>query len=118
MDYKESYELTLQQLYFATREIAERDRREEKNLIVLGYLEAIIISFDSSLDRLQGERKTSAINTLKKLYFVFNHLGRIYLDELSARKKLFKAQSEILELSRTIEELQSQLKVERELNNF
>jgi dihydroneopterin aldolase len=42
MDYKQAYEKTLEDLFFASREIEERDRREEKNLIVLSELNGII----------------------------------------------------------------------------
>jgi curved DNA-binding protein CbpA len=96
MDYKKAYFETLEQLYFKTREIEERDRAEEQNLRTIEHLKSIIQKFDESVDLLEGVRKENAIKTLKSLYFVFNRLGSVYLDELAARKKSFKLQKENL----------------------
>jgi hypothetical protein len=109
MDYKQAYMETLEQLYFKTRELSERDRREEDNLKVLSELHTLITTFDRSFDTLEGKRKDNALNTIKTLIFVFNSLGKIYLDELAARKKLIQAQKDILTLSEKITTLESEL---------
>lgn len=118
MDYKEAYQETLQQLFFKTRELEAIERREEKNLIVLGQLEAVILQFDMSVDRLDGARKETALNTLKKLYFVFDHIGRIYLDELAARKKKFESDKLVLELLAKIGTIEKELEIERKIKEF
>ena len=112
MDYKKAYLETLEQLYFKTREIEERDRAEEQTLRTIEHLKSIIQKFDESVDLLEGARKENAIKTLKSLYFVFNRLGSVYLDELAARKKSFKLQKENLELLNTINDLNEQIKLQ------
>jgi hypothetical protein len=109
MDYKQAYMETLEQLFFKTRELSERDRREEDNLRVLSELHTLITTFDRSFDTLEGKRKDNALNTIKKLIYVFNSLGKIYLDELAARKKLIQAQKDILMLTEKITALESEL---------
>lgn len=109
MDYKKAYLETLEQLYFKTREIEERDRAEEQNLRTVEHLRSIIKKFDESVDLLDGARKENALKTLKSLYYVFNRIGSVYLDELEARKKSFKLEKENLELLNTINELQCQI---------
>lgn len=109
MDYKKAYLETLEQLYFKTRELDEKSRTEEKTIYVLERLKTIITTFDSGVESMEGKRKENAINTLKSLYFVFNHIGRIYLDELAARKKMFKLEKENYDLKIQINELCTQL---------
>jgi hypothetical protein len=118
MDYKQAYEKTLEDLFFASREIEERYRREEKNLIILDTLRSVISSFDSSIDRLQGERKTNALNTLKKLYMVFIGIGGVYLDELSARKKSYQVQKENIELVKIIDELKKEIETLKKIDEL
>jgi hypothetical protein len=109
IDYKAAYMFTLEQLYFKTRELSERDRREEDNLRVLSELHTLITTFDRSFDTLEGKRKDNALNTIKTLIYVFNSLGKIYLDELATRKKLIQAQKDILMLTEKITTLESEL---------
>jgi hypothetical protein len=116
MDYKQAYLTTLEQLYFKTRELSERDRREEDNLRVLSELHTLITTFDRSFDTLEGKRKDNALNTIKTLIFIFNSLGKIYLDELAARKKLIQAQKDILTLTEKITTLESELNALRQID--
>jgi hypothetical protein len=118
MDYKEAYMFTLEQLYFKTRELSERDRREEDNLKVLSELHTLITTFDRSYDTLEGKRKDNALNTIKTLIYVFNSLGKIYLDELAARKKLIQAQKDILMLTEKITALESELNALRQIDSL
>jgi len=111
-DYKKRYLETLEQLYFKTRELDERDRSEEQNLRTVEHLRSIIQKFDDSVELLDGTRKENAIKTLKSLYFVFNRLGNIYLSELAARKKAFKLEKENLELLNKINELNEQIRLQ------
>tara|TARA_R110000868_G_scaffold151116_1_gene374708 strand:- start:1948 stop:2289 length:342 start_codon:yes stop_codon:yes gene_type:complete len=111
MDYKKRYLETLEQLYFKTREINERDRQEEQNLRTVEHLRSIIQKFDESVELLDGVRKENALKTLKSLYFVFNRLGTVYLAELAARKKAYKLEKENFELLKKINELNEQIRL-------
>jgi len=109
MDYKKRYLETLEQLYYATRELEARDRAEEQNLRTIEHLRSIIQKFDESVELLEGARKENALKTLKSLYFVVNRTGNVYLDELSSRKKAYKLEKENFELLKKIDELQCQI---------
>jgi hypothetical protein len=116
MDYKKAYFETLESLFFKTRELSERDRREEDNLRVLSELHTLITTFDRSFDTLEGKRKDNALNTIKTLIFVFNHIGKIYLDELAARKKNIQLQKDILTLTEKITALESELNALKQID--
>ena len=118
MDYKKAYEETIEKLYFVTRENNNWRKEEDTKYYVLTQLSEVISALFDSIDSLPIQRKIAAENTLKKLLVVFDNLAKFYFDEMVMRKKLFKAQSEILELSRKIEQLENELKVEKELNKF
>jgi len=118
MDYKEEYLLTIEQLFFKSRELEESQRREEKNLNVIESLRAIISDFDTKAEGLQGTRKESALNVTKKLIYIFNHIGKIYLDELAARKKSYLLQKDNQDLARIIEELKKEIELQKNINDF
>jgi len=70
MDYQEAYEKTFDQLFFATRSLNAKERKEDEALIALDDLRAIINDFIVQVDKIQGERKKeweNRIETLKKV---------------------------------------------------
>lgn len=116
MDYKKEYQQTIEQLFFAVRELEEHKKSEELNYLVLSNQSQVIGSLWENLDKMQGARKDNAEKTMQKLIFVFMHIGKIYLDELKWRKDLFKANQSLLEASKRIEELEKELKLEKQFN--
>jgi hypothetical protein len=104
MDYKEKYKETIQQLFFATRELEEHKRSEELNYLVLSNQSEVIGSLWENLDKMQGIRRDNAEKTMQKLIFVFMHIGKIYLDELKWRKDLFKANESLIDAVLTEQE--------------
>lgn len=118
MDYKEAYEATMESLYFQTRELSRAQRREEVNIIVLDSLNAIINDFILQVDKIQGERKKEWETRIKTLKQVYTHIGAQYLEELHWRKKCYKLEQNILEMSRQIEELKAENDKLKQLNEF
>ena len=116
MDYKKQYQQTIEQLFFAVRELEEGKKAEEMNYLILTKQSEVIGSLFENLDKMEGQRKDNAENTMQKLIFVFMHIGKIYLDELKWRKDLFKANQSLLEASKRIDELEKELRIEREMN--
>ena len=118
MDYKEAYEATMESLYFQTRELTKVQRGEEINIIVLDSLNAIINDFILQVDKIQGERKKEWEMRIKTLKQVYNHIGAQYLEELHWRRKCYKLEQNILDMSRQIEELKTENEKIRGLNEF
>lgn len=118
MDYKEKYKETIEQLFFATRELEEHKRSEELNYLVLSKQSEVIGSLWENLDKMQGARKDNAEKTMQNLIFVFMHIGKIYLDELKWRKDLFKANQSLIDAAKKIEELEQELKLEKQFNEI
>lgn len=116
MDYKKEYQNTIEQLFFAVRELEESKKSEELNYLILTKQSEVIGSLYENIDKMEGARKDNAENTMQKLIFVFMHIGKIYLDELKWRKDLFNANKSLIEASKRIEELEKELRTEREIN--
>ena len=116
MDYKKEYQNTIEQLFFAVRELEESKKSEELNYLILTKQSEVIGSLYENLDKMEGQRKENAETTMQKLIFVFMHIGKIYLDELKWRKDLFKANQSLLDAAKRIEELEKELRTEREMN--
>ena len=117
-DYKEKYDKTLEQLFFTTREFSKVQRGEEINIIILDSLNAIINDFISQVDKIQGERKKEWEMRIKTLKETYNHIGAQYLEELHWRRKCYKLEQNILDMSRQIEELKTENEKIRGLNEF
>lgn len=112
---EDKYAETLEQLYFATRSLMAKERKEDEAIKALDDLRAIINDFIIQVDKIQGERKKEwemRVNTLKN---VFNQVGSIYLNELYWRKKVYKLESDCLNLTSEIERLKKEIEV---LNNI
>jgi hypothetical protein len=118
MNYKAEYEKTVEQLFFAVRELDETKRLEEVNYTILCLLSSVISALWDSLDKIPMQRKTSAEITLQRLIKVFMHLGKFYMDELKWRKDLFYANKALLEASAIIEGLKLEIEKINEINNF
>lgn len=118
MDYKEAYEATMESLYFQTRVLSKMERSEEVNIIVLDSLNAIINDFTIQVDKIQGERKKEWETRIKTLKQVYTHIGAQYLEELHWRKKCYKLEQNILEMSRQVEELKAENDKLKQLNEF
>jgi len=116
MDYKKEYQQTIEQLFFAVRELEEHKKAEELNYLVLSNQSEVIGSLWENLDKMQGARRDNAEKTMQKLIFVFMHIGKIYLDELKWRKDLFKANQSLIDAAKKIEELEKELVIERQFN--
>jgi hypothetical protein len=116
MDYKKEYQQTIEQLFFAVRELEEHKKAEELNYLVLSNQSEVIGSLWENLDKMQGTRRENAEMTMQKLIFVFMHIGKIYLDELKWRKDLFKANQSLIDAAKKIEELEKELLIEKEMN--
>lgn len=116
MDYKKEYQQTIEQLFFAVRELEEHKKAEELNYLVLSKQSEVIGSLWENLEKMQGTRRDNAEMTMQKLIFVFMHIGKIYLDELKWRKDLFKANQSLIDAAKRIEELEKELLIEREMN--
>jgi hypothetical protein len=117
-EFKDKYLETIEHLFFATRDLNKIQREQEVSLAILDQLRAIINTFSTGLDRLQGERKINAENTIKTLKKVFEHIGAIYLQELYWRNKDFQAQKTILEMTAKIQELEHELQIFKDVENF
>ena len=118
MDYQEAYEKTFDQLFFASRSLNAKERKEDEALIALDDLRAIINDFIVQVDKIQGERKKeweNRIETLKKVYY---QVGSIYLNELLWRKKVYKLESDNLNLTSEIERLNKEIEVLKGINEF
>lgn len=118
MDYKKEYQQTIEQLFFAVRELEEHKKAEELNYLVLSNQSQVIGSLWENLDKMTGARKENAEKTMQKLIFVFMHIGKIYLDELKWRKDLFKANQSLIEATKKIEELEKQIKTLQEIDSL
>jgi hypothetical protein len=116
MDYKKEYQQTIEKLFFAVRELEEHKKAEELNYLVLSKQSEVIGSLWENLDKMQGTRRDNAEMTMQKLIFVFMHIGKIYLDELKWRKDLFKANQSLIDAAKKIEELEQELKLEKQFN--
>tara|TARA_R110000868_G_scaffold185711_5_gene427743 strand:+ start:789 stop:1151 length:363 start_codon:yes stop_codon:yes gene_type:complete len=116
IDYKQQYQQTIEQLFFAVRELEEGKKAEELNYLILTKQSEVIGFLFENLDKMEGARKDNAESTMQKLIFVFMHIGKIYLDELKWRKDLFKANQSLLDAAKRIEELEKELIIERQLN--
>lgn len=114
----EKYLTTLEQLFFATRNFSEVQKKQEQTFAVLAALSALISTFYSSLDRLQGERKINAESTIKTLQMVFSEIGSSYLLELYFRNKCGEYEKALIEASKRIEQLENEIKLLNNLTNF
>jgi hypothetical protein len=114
----EKYIETLEQLFFATRNFSEVQKRNENTFAVLSDLSALISTFYSSLDRLQGERKINAENTIKTLQRVFSEIGSSYLLELYFRNKCGQYEKALIEASKKIENLENEIILLNNLETF
>ena len=111
MSAEQKYQETLEQLYFVTRDLTEVQKKQEQTFIAVSELSALISTFHTSLDTLQGERKTKAINTIKTLQMVFSEIGSSYLMELYFRNKCFQYEKSIIEATKKIERLEKEINI-------
>lgn len=111
MSAEQKYQETLEQLYFVTRDLTEVQKKQEQTFIAVSELSALISTFHTSLDTLQGERKTKAINTIKTLQMVFSEIGSSYLMELYFRNKCFQYEKSIMEATQKIERLEKEINI-------
>ena len=111
MSVEQKYQETLEQLYFVTRDLTEVQKKQEQTFIAVSELSALISTFHTSLDTLQGERKTKAINTIKTLQMVFSEIGSSYLMELYFRNKCFQYEKSIMEATQKIERLEKEINI-------
>ena len=118
MSVEQKYQETLEQLYFVTRDLTEVQKKQEQTFIAVSELSSLISTFHTSLDTLQGERKTKAINTIKTLQMVFSEIGSSYLMELYFRNKCFQYEKSIMEATQKIEKLEKEITILNNLNNF
>jgi hypothetical protein len=111
MSVEQKYQETLEQLYFVTRDLTEVQKKQEQTFIAVSELSSLISTFHTSLDTLQGERKTKAINTIKTLQMVFSEIGSSYLMELYFRNKCFQYEKSIMEATKKIERLEKEINI-------
>jgi hypothetical protein len=111
MSVEQKYQETLEQLYFVTRDLTEVQKKQEQTFIAVSELSSLISTFHTSLDTLQGERKTKAINTIKTLQMVFSEIGSSYLMELYFRNKCFQYEKSIMEATKKIELLEKEINI-------
>ena len=117
-DYKQKYHETIESLYFVTRSLSAMERESEINLTILSQLQAIINDFIVQVDKIHGNKKIEWENRVKTLINIFNHIGGIYYSELMFRKKCYKLEKNILDLSRQIDELKAENEKLKQLNEF
>lgn len=110
MKYEKEYRETLEQLYFATREIEAKERHEEICYQVLANQGQAIDEIHSSIEKLTGERLEKWEKLLSKMIRVYYHLGHVYMSELKWRKMLKEKDKALLEAADRISELENQLK--------
>lgn len=111
MSVEQKYQETLEQLYFVTRDLTKVQKKQEQTFIALSELSALISTFYTSLDTLQGERKTKALNIIKTLQMVFSEIGSSYLMELYFRNKCFEYEKSIMEATQKIERLEKEINI-------
>ena len=111
MSVEQKYQETLEQLSFVTRDLTEVQKKQEQTFIAVSELSSLISTFHTSLDTLQGERKTKAINTIKTLQMVFSEIGSSYLMELYFRNKCFQYEKSIIEATKKIERLEKEINI-------
>lgn len=114
----EKYLETLEQLFFISQSFSKVEKKEEYCLAILDSLRALILTFDSSVDTLQGQRKINALNTIKILKEIFNYLGSQYIAEIYWRKKTYKLEQSLIDAAKEIEDLKAQINVLTNLESF
>ena len=115
MDYREEYLKTVEQLFFATRELEKQKRHEDTAYRVLIEQAKVIDGIWANLEKMTGPRLENAEKMLKGLVFVYNRIGAVYMAELKWRKQLNEAQKSLLEAAEKINVLENQLKATEEL---
>lgn len=109
MDYKKAYEETFEQLFIATSQLSKSEVAEEKTYLVLCTQSQVIAEIYRNLDKVTGERKDKAEAMLKRLILVYNHIGKVYMDELIARKRNIALDKALLEAADEIKQLENQI---------
>lgn len=118
MSVEQKYQETLEQLYFVTRDLTKVQKKQEQTFIALSELSELISTFNTSLDTLQGERKTKALNIIKTLQMVFSEIGSSYLMELYFRNKCFEYEKSIMEATQKIERLEKEINILTQIDNL
>ena len=118
MSVEQKYQETLEQLYFVTRDLTQVQKKQEQTFIALSELSALISTFYTSLDTLQGERKTKGLNIIKTLQMVFSEIGSSYLMELYFRNKCFEYEKSIMEATKKIERLEKEINILTQIDNL
>lgn len=118
MTIEQKYKETMEQLYYATRDLNEIQKRNESTFVVLSDLSKLISTFYTSLDTLQGQRKINALEAIKTLQSVFNEIGSSYILELYFRDKCGQYEKALIEASKEIESLKKEIEVLNQINNL
>ena len=110
MDYKLAYEKTVEQLFLTQQQLITHENEKELTYKILCNQSEVIGEIWAGLEKATGERREKAELMLQKLILVFNHMGRVYLNELAARKRNLELNKALLDAAEKIKELEKKLK--------
>lgn len=99
MDYKKTYNETLEQLYLIQGELLKFQDREERLDLLFKFslmIDQYILNFE------QSEKTEKQQLFLKNLMALFNRYGEFYVSEIISRRKLFLVEKELFEARQAI----------------
>ena len=118
MEYKKAYHDTLEQLFFASQTLVDREYQDTVKLKCFQNMNEVIQVFWDGMEKSTGERKSKSEDNFNKLVFVFDRLGNMFLTELKARKDKAEFDIALIEASKRIEELEKRIKELEGINTF
>ena len=119
MDYKKKYFETIEQLYQAESQLNQFTKPLDELVEIMDIQREVIEKINEAIPKTTDlGRKDDARATRNKLIRVYTKIGFMWAELASSKLKIKTLQLETLDMSRKIEELENELKVEKELNNF
>ena len=119
MDYKKKYLDTIEQLYQAESQLNQFSKPLDELVEIMDIQREVIEKINEAIPKTNDlGRKDDARATRNKLIRVYTKIGFMWAELSSSQFKIKTLQKEALDMSRKIEELENELKVEKELNNF
>ena len=118
MDYKQAYHETVEQLFLTQQQLITHENEKELTYKILCNQSEVIGEIWAGLEKATGERREKAELMLQKLILVFNHMGRVYLSELAARKRNLELNQALLDAAEKIKSLENELNTLKQIENF
>jgi DNA repair ATPase RecN len=117
MDYKKAYDETIEQLYEAQVQLNQFSKPLDEIVEIMDIQNEVILKINEAIPKTTDlGRKEDARATRNKLIRVYNKIGFMWAELACSKLKIKTLQLETLDMSRKIEQLENELKVEKELN--